>query len=151
MSFDHVVYVRARYGETDQMGVVYHANYIPYFEIGRTELMRSSGIRYADMERAGYSLTVVDVAARYLAPARYDDLLAIRTQLADSSGVRVRFEYRILRVAEPTEDETLLCEGHTTLACIDRQGKPRRLPEAERALFTRLTGKGEQAGQGFLR
>jgi acyl-CoA thioester hydrolase len=141
MTFDHVVRVRARYGETDQMGVIYHANYIVYFEIGRTELMRSNGIRYADMEQAGLFLTVVDVGARYLASARYDDLLAIRTRVTDFSGVRVRFDYRILRVAEPGEDESLLCEGHTTLACIDRSGKPRRIPEGERAAFARLLGR----------
>src|SRR5262245_29548972 len=142
MTFDHVVRVRARYGETDQMGVIYHANYIAYFEIGRTELMRSHGVRYADMERAGLFLTVVDVRARYIASARYDDLLAIRTRLADFTGVRVRFEYQVLRVAEPGDQETLLTEGHTTLACIDRSGKPRRLPENERAAFAKLLGRG---------
>jgi acyl-CoA thioester hydrolase len=141
MTFDHVVRLRARYGETDQMGVIYHANYIVYFEIGRTELMRSHGIRYADMERAGLFLAVVDVGARYLVSARYDDLLAVRTRIADCTNVRVRFEYRVLRVDEPGEAETLLSEGHTTLACIDRSGKPRRLPENEREAFARLLGR----------
>ncbi|MFO0981238.1 MAG: thioesterase family protein [Planctomycetota bacterium] len=142
MDFDHVVRVRARYGETDQMGVIYHASYIPYFEIGRTELMRAHGIRYATMEQSGLFLTVVEVGARYRQPARYDDLLAIRTRLSEFSGVRVRFDYRILRVLEPGTDETLLCEGHTTLACIDRAGKPRRLPEKERTVFARLLSRG---------
>lgn len=135
MSFDHVVHVRARYGETDQMGFVYHANYIVYFELGRTELMRTRGVRYADLEKAGFFLAVVDAGARYHRPGRYDDLLAIRTQLAEFTGVRVRFEYQVLRVDEPAANETLLCQGHTTLACIDRTGRPRRVPEAERSIF----------------
>jgi len=117
---------RVRYGETDQMGVVYHANYFAYFEIGRTDLIRTFGVSYAELETQGVRLPVVDVTARFLEPARYDDELAIETTLADASFVRLRFEYRVLRES----DRRLLATGHTVLASVGVDGRPRRLPAA---------------------
>ena len=91
------IVVRVNYSEVDQMGVVYHANYIVYFELGRTEFMRAHGVHYAAMEQTGMRLAVAEVGVKYVRAARYDDELLIETMLTEASGVRVRFEYRILR------------------------------------------------------
>lgn len=133
----HRTTVRVRYGETDQMGFVYHANYIPYFELGRTEFMRDAGLCYAEMEREGMSLAVVDLGARYVRPAFYDQMLVVETTLAQASRVRLRFDYRIVRASEGAPDEyDMLCEGHTTLACLGPDGRPTRIrpPFAARIL-----------------
>src|ERR1700760_2863285 len=102
--------VRVRYAETDQMGVVYHANYLVWFEIGRVEFIRQTGLDYAAMEREGAMIAVVEATARYKAPARYDDELLIRTTLVGFRGPVVRFRYAVVRAA----DGALLCEGETT-------------------------------------
>ncbi len=135
MAAVHRTTVRVRYAETDQMGVVYHANYVVYFEVGRTESMRALGLDYAEMERNGMILAVVDVAARFVKPAKYDDLLTVETALVSASAVRVRFEYRILRGAGAGEET--LCTGSTTLACVNREGRPVRFqsPWLERLLY----------------
>src|SRR5438874_4907065 len=100
--------VRVRYAETDQMGVVYHANYLVWFEVGRVEFIRSLGMDYRTMEREdGVGIAVVDVAARYLSPARYDDELIIETRLIAARGAVVKFGYRVVRAA----DQAVLCEG----------------------------------------
>lgn len=117
--------VRVRYVETDQMGVVYHSNYLIWFEIGRVELIRQMGLNYKQMEEEdGCGISVVDVHARYRAPARYDDELAIETRLLAARGAVIKFGYRILRV----EDRVLLCEGETTHVCVGRDMKKRSLP-----------------------
>ena len=127
----HTAQVRVRYGETDQGGVVYHANYIPYFEIGRTELMRAElDMPYEALEReGGVLLLVVDMEAKFRRPAYYDDLLAIETRVAQVSGAKVRFAYRVLR----TEKKELLCVGSTLLGAVSREtGRPCRLPASLR-------------------
>jgi acyl-CoA thioester hydrolase len=117
--------VRVRYVETDQMGVVYHSNYLIWFEIGRVELIRQMGLNYKQMEEEdGCGISVVDVHARYRAPARYDDELAIETRLLAARGAVIKFGYRILRV----EDRVLLCEGETTHVCVGKDMKKRSLP-----------------------
>ena len=117
--------VRVRYVETDQMGVVYHSNYLVWFEIGRVELIRQMGLNYKQMEEEdGCGISVVDVHARYRAPARYDDELVIETRLLAARGAVIKFGYRILRV----EDGVLLCEGETTHVCVDKDMKKRSLP-----------------------
>ncbi len=116
--------LRVRYGEVDRMGVAYHANYLVYFEQGRTEYLRALGGSYRSLEEEGVLLLVVETGARYLAPARYDDLLTVRTRIAQAKGVRMRFEYEVLR------DEELLATGFTVLASADRHGRPRRPPAA---------------------
>ena len=115
---------RVRYGESDQMGFVHHSVYLLYFEEGRTGLMRDLGRSYADLERAGTLLPVVDAALRFRTPARYDEELVTETRGAEVTGVRVRFEYRVLHGA----DGSLAAEGHTTLASCDSAGRPRRMP-----------------------
>jgi acyl-CoA thioester hydrolase len=117
--------VRVRYAETDQMGVVYHSNYLVWFEIGRVELIRSMGLDYKRMEaEEGCGIAVVDVHVRYRAPARYDDELVVRTTLLAARGAVIRFGYKVLRV----EDGTLLCEGETVHVVVDKEMKKRSLP-----------------------
>ncbi len=119
--------VRVRYAETDQMGVVYHANYLVWFEVGRVELIRSLGLDYRVMEQEeGALIAVVEVQARYKAPARYDDELIVRTRLASARGSVVRFAYAILRAA----DGLLLCEGETVHLVVGRDMRRRPMPPA---------------------
>ena len=117
--------VRVRYVETDQMGVVYHSNYLIWFEVGRVEFIRQLGLNYKQMEEEdGCGISVVDVHARYRAPARYDDELVIETRLLAARGAVIRFGYRILRVG----DGVLLCEGETVHVCVGKDMKKRSLP-----------------------
>jgi acyl-CoA thioester hydrolase len=121
--------IRVIYGDTDQMGVVYYANYLRYFEIGRNEYLRAHGVRYRELE-AHYQLflPVVDAQISYKNPARYDDLLVLETQVTRVGRASVRFEYRVLR------GETLLATGHTMHACVSSAGSVEPLP----AEFTKL-------------
>ncbi len=129
--------VRVIYGDTDQMGVVYYANYLRYFEAGRNEFIRAKGLRYRDFEaRFGFVLPVAEARVKYLSPARYDDLLAVETTLAELGRASARFEYRLLR------DDEVLATGFTVHACVDGQGKIRRLPDELR----RALQAGEAAG-----
>ena len=120
-----------RYGEVDRMGVVYHANYLAYFESGRTEFLRHLGRSYRAVEEAGMLLVVADAGLKFHRPAGYDDELRVRTRLVELSGVRLRFEYEIVRPA----DATLVATGHTTLASTDPSGRPMRLPAEIRTLL----------------
>ena len=118
--------VRVRYAETDQMGVVYHANYLIWFEVGRVEFIRQLGLNYKSMESEdGCGIAVVQLDVRYRAPARYDDELVIQTRLLVARGAVIRFGYRILRVA----DGVLLCEGETAHVVVGKDMKKRRLPQ----------------------
>ena len=118
--------VRVRYAETDQMGVVYHANYLVWFEVGRVELMRQRGLDYKRLEtEEGCLVAVVEATARYKAPARYDDELIVETTVLSVRGPIIRFGYRILRV----EDGQLLCEGETVHVVIGRDMKRRAMPK----------------------
>ena len=124
--------VRVRYAETDQMGVVYHANYLVWFEIGRVELMRSLGFDYGMLEREdGCLIAVVEATARYRLPARYDDELVIRTQVSGARSSLIKFSYSVLR----TTDDALLCTGETTHVVVGRDMKKRTLPERYQAAF----------------
>jgi acyl-CoA thioester hydrolase len=116
--------VRVRYAETDQMGVVYHSNYLIWFEVGRVEFIRHLGLNYKQMEEEGCGIAVVDVHARFKAPARYDDELIIETRLLAARGAVVKFGYRILRVG----DGALLCEGETMHVCVGKDMKKMCLP-----------------------
>ncbi len=118
--------VRVRYAETDQMGVVYHANYLVWFEVGRVELIRKMGLSYKQMEiEENCMIAVVEANARYRCPARYDDQLVIETRLTAARSSVIRFGYRVVRVA----DGTLLCEGQTVHVVVDREMKKTRLPK----------------------
>jgi acyl-CoA thioester hydrolase len=116
--------VRVRYAETDQMGVVYHSNYLIWFEVGRVEFIRQLGLNYKQMESEGCGISVVNVHVRYRAPARYDDELVIETRLLAARGAVIRFGYRILRVT----DGVLLCEGETMHVCVGKDMKKMCLP-----------------------
>jgi acyl-CoA thioester hydrolase len=129
--------VRVRYAETDQMGVVYHANYLVWFEVGRVEFIRQTGLDYATMEREGALIAVVEARARYKSPARYDDELLIRTTLVSFRGPIVRFRYAVVRAA----DEVLLCEGETTHIVVGRDMKKRELPEKYAERFRELMSR----------
>jgi acyl-CoA thioester hydrolase len=115
--------IRVRYAETDRMGLLHHANYLVYFEQGRTELLRSFGSSYRDLEDQGYLLVLTRVEVKYKKPARYDDLLTLRTTVTRTTAVRIEHKYEVLR------DGELIAEGETTLASIDREGRIQALPE----------------------
>jgi acyl-CoA thioester hydrolase len=118
-----------RYAETDMMGVVYHGNYLPWFEVGRTTLLKEMGIIYRQLEADGYRLPVLEVAVKYLRPALYDDTITIVTTLREKPLLRIRLDYQVCR------GEELLATGHTVHAFIDRVGKPVRPPPAVVAVF----------------
>lgn len=132
--------IRVRYSETDQMGVVYHANYLNWFEVGRTEFIRETGVTYRSLEEKGILLPVTDVSLSYKQPTRYDDWVEIRTQLEELSMVRLTFGYEIYRVA----DEQLLVAGKTKHAFTTMEMKPIRLarvvPEVYALLEERCAG-----------
>jgi acyl-CoA thioester hydrolase len=116
--------VTVRYAETDMMGVVYHGNYLPWFEIGRTTLLREQSLPYRDLEAAGFRLPVIEVNVRYRRPAVYDDIVTILTTMRERPGLRFTLEYEVRR------GEELLATGSTTHAFIDHSGRPVRPPPA---------------------
>jgi acyl-CoA thioester hydrolase len=125
--------VRVRYAETDKMGVVYHANYLVWFEIGRTEYCRERGISYRDMEETGDAfLVVAESYCRYKAPAFYDDELIVRTHLTELRRRSMRFGYELLRAT----DDTVIAEGETGHVVTDSRGRVRTLPDLYRELLT---------------
>ena len=124
------VEVRVRYGETDQMGVAYHAHYLVWCELARTEHMRRLGVRYRDLEERGYKLAVSEAGLRYAKPARYDDLLKVTAWLEDVGSRRVVFGYKVER-----DDGTLLCTAETALVSLDRENRPVRMPPETLAIM----------------
>jgi acyl-CoA thioester hydrolase len=125
------VELRVRYAETDQMGVVYHANYLVWCEMGRTDFIRRLGLSYAELERSGVSLAVSELSARYHAAARYDDLIGVRTTLVDVRSRMIVFDYQITNLQTGHK----LVSARTTLVSIDGNGKPLAMPRSVRALF----------------
>jgi acyl-CoA thioester hydrolase len=122
--------VRVRYAETDQMGIVYYANYFVWFEIGRVELLRALGLAYSQLEIEDRCiLPVVDAKCRYRAPARYDDEILIETRPALLRGSVIKFAYRVLRKAPEGEEQKLLAEGETVHVVCDEQLNRKPLPE----------------------
>ena len=115
--------IRVRYAETDRMGLLHHANYFVYFEMARTEVLRQRGISYREIEDAGHFLVIVDIDCKFKRPAHYDDLLTVRTTVERVTHVKIVHRYEVFR------DGLLLAEGHSTLAGVDRDGKPQALPE----------------------
>jgi acyl-CoA thioester hydrolase len=120
---EHDIEIRVRYQETDAMGVLHHANYFTYFEIGRTELLRANGHHYRHVEEAGIFMVIVDVSCRYRRPARYDDVLRLRTRLMRATPAKIEHEYELFR------GEELLAEARTLLACVDSTGRLVRVPD----------------------
>lgn len=132
MSPPHVdLEFRVRYAETDQMGVVYHAEYLVWCEIGRTEYIRHHGTTYAEMERAGTALAVADASLRYHAPARYDDMVRVETTLIDVRSRAITFEYRIVNA----ESGGRLVTARTLLVSLDGAGRPTPFPASIRSFL----------------
>jgi acyl-CoA thioester hydrolase len=122
MSESHEITIRVRYAETDRMGYLHHANFFVYFEQGRSELLRAKGFSYRDVEDQGYLLVVIDIGCKFKRPAMYDDELILRTTVERVTHVKIVHRYEVFR------DGVLLAEGHSTLACVDRDGRPQPLP-----------------------
>ncbi len=122
---------RVRYADIDRMGVAYYANYLVWFEVGRTEWLRETGVTYGDVEQSGIILPVIEASCDYRQPARYDDELEIRTRGRLLSPVRVRFDYEIVRQG----DGVTTAVGHTVHAAVDLAGRPTRLPANVKELF----------------
>jgi acyl-CoA thioester hydrolase len=130
--------IRVRYVETDQMGVVYHSNFIIWFEVGRVELLRQLGFEYRDMELVDdCHIAVVDVRVRYKAPARYDDQIVVRTRLKNVRDSLLHFTYEVARAT----DGTLLAEGETTHLVVDKNMERKALPEKYQAAFKKAAGR----------
>lgn len=119
--------IRVRYSECDPMNVAHHSAYAVWFEMGRTELLRGDGVSYADLERAGVRLAVVELNVKYRRPALYDDLLRLETRLVEASYVKIRHEYDLWRGREK------LAVANTTLACLTPEGRAIELPPLLRA------------------
>ncbi|MHB1423048.1 MAG: acyl-CoA thioesterase [Gemmataceae bacterium] len=115
--------IRVRYAETDRMGLLHHANYLIYFEQGRTELLRSHGLSYKDLEDQGFLLVLTKIEVKYRWPARYDDLLTLKTMVTRTTSVRIDHRYEVYCQGR------LVAEGASTLACVDRDGRPQALPD----------------------
>jgi acyl-CoA thioester hydrolase len=122
---------RVRYAETDQMGVVYHTNYLVWCEMGRTDFIRTRGMSYAELERSGVGLAVSELSARFHAAARYDDMIRVRTTLADIKSRSIAFDYLITNAGTGIR----LVTARTALVAIDSTGRPTVIPPSVRALF----------------
>ena len=128
---EHKIQVRVRYSETDQMGVVYHGNYLPYFEIGRVEWLRDKGISYKSLEEGGIALPIVQLALNYKKPARYDDVLTIKTTFKSQASVKLEFDCAITN-----EKNELLTTGYFLLVFVDiKSGRPVPPPAHIKALL----------------
>ena len=128
----HETQLRVQYYETDQMGVVHHSNYIRYFEVGRTELIRRLGMSYGELEDSGTVMPITSVEVRYFYPARYDEVLRIKIVVKEMPKVRMVFYYEIFN-----EKGKLLADGSTTLAFLNKEtGRPQRTPEVMTQLLS---------------
>jgi acyl-CoA thioester hydrolase len=132
MDKEFCVDVRVRYADTDQMGVVYYANYFVWLEIARTEFLRSQGIDYKSIEKESrLSLPVVEAHCKYKAPARYDDIILIKTKIAQVKSSALRFDYELFN----KESGELLVEAYTTHVFIDKDRRPVRIPQEIKDIF----------------
>jgi len=118
----HEIQIRVRYAETDAQGHVHHATYLEYFELGRTEMMRSAGRGYEELEREGLQLVVADIRCKYFTPVRFGDVLNLRTRVEQIKGARLLHSYE-LRCRD-----RLVARAESTLACVDNSGRVRRIP-----------------------
>ena len=119
----HETEIRVRYQETDGQRRVHHANFLTYFEIGRTEMLRGRGATYRQFEEAGLFLVVAEASCSYRAAAEYDDLLLVRTYVEKVGGASIEHSYEVIR------DKTIIASGRTVVVCVDREGRVRRLPD----------------------
>lgn len=132
-SSSHTHTVRVRYAETDQAGMAHHSAFLPWFEEGRVELLRSLGKPYQEFEAEGIHFPVREAFCRYWAPARFDDVVTVATVIEEVGGASVRFDYRIIRES----DATVIAEGYTLHACVNDKGKIKRLPPDIRKMLSR--------------
>ncbi len=121
--------LRVRYSECDPMGIAHHTVYPIWFEEGRTEMLRASGVTYAMLEPAGILLAVTRLELKYRLPARYDDVLTLRTRVTGGGRARIDHAYELYKAEADGSPGALLCTGESTLACLGRDGRPRPLPE----------------------
>ncbi|NBI08175.1 acyl-CoA thioesterase [Senegalia massiliensis] len=126
--------IRARYSETDQMGVIYHANYFNWFEIGRTSFFRNLGYDYKKLENKGVLLPVIDVGCKYIMSAKYDDEIIIETYIEKLKGVKIKYKYNIIR----KRDNLLLAEGYTIHAFVNKDLKPINFKKKYNELWNKL-------------
>jgi acyl-CoA thioester hydrolase len=115
--------IRVRYAECDPMGLLHHSRYFEFFEMGRTELLRANGVQYRDIEASGYFYVVARIECRFKAPAYYDDVIILTTTITRQTRARIDHSYVIRR------DGRILCEATSTLACVDRSGRPTPIPD----------------------
>jgi len=120
---EHEIEIRVRYQETDAQGRVHHATYINYFEIGRIEFLRAAGYSYRQLEEDGIQLVVSEISCKYFVGAKYDDLLKLKTKVVRAKGARITHDYELTLDGEP------VVSGRSTVACVDRDGKVKRLPK----------------------
>ena len=133
--------IRVRYAETDQMGIVYHANYFTWFEIGRTEFFRAFEMDYKTLEENDVLLPVIDVGCKYIFSAKYDDEIIIKTRVTSIKGIKLKFNYEIYRKS----DNVLLAEGYTLHAFVTKQLKPVNFKKKFRSLWEKLNQSVEEA------
>ena len=129
MTVQDTITIRVRYNETDGQGRVHHAQYLNYFERGRVELLRARGYSYRDFEASGLMLVVVEMNVKYQDAAVFDDLLTLTTHVTRSRGVRIQHSYDITRQRENSSEIETIVTATSTIACIDRAGKVKRLPD----------------------
>jgi acyl-CoA thioester hydrolase len=121
--YEHEIPIRVRYCETDAMGFLHHSNFLSYFEMGRTELFRAQGGDYRKMEEGGHFFVVVEMNVKYRAPARFDDLLSLRTRVVRVTPAKLEHAYKLSR------DGMVIADAHSILACVDREGRVRRISD----------------------
>ncbi|MHC4575113.1 MAG: acyl-CoA thioesterase [Planctomycetota bacterium] len=121
----HTITIVPRYAETDQAGVVHHSVYPVWFEMGRTELLRANGLAYKDLEQAGVFFVVAELSVRYRRPAKYDEKLQLETTCSGVAASKVEHTYKLSRGS----DRAILADGSSILACVDSEGRIRRIPE----------------------
>ena len=120
---EHTIEIRVRYSETDAMGLLHHSNYLSYFEIGRTELFRAQGGSYRRMEELGLFFVVAKIEVKYRRPAKYDDLLVLKTEISRITPAKLEHRYFLMRNSE------VLAEGNSVIACVNQTGEVQRIPE----------------------
>lgn len=137
---EHTIEIRVRYSETDAMGLLHHSNYLTYFEIGRTELFRAQGGSYRRMEELGLYFVVAKIDVRFRRPARYDDLLILKTEISRVTPAKLQHHYCLMRETE------VLAEANTVIACVNGVGEVQRIPD-DLVKMTTLSDQGGKTGQ----
>lgn len=136
--YSNDAFIRPRYEETDQMGVVYHGNYLTYFEVGRSEFFRKLGYPYKELEKEGVILPVIHASCEYILPAKYDDELFIRTYITELKGARLELQYKVIRIDEG--EEKILANGITKHAFVNSELKPIRMKRENPRMWKLIEG-----------